>query len=411
MILIKMNTRSLYIQGGYITYLAMGAGLLMIGGIAFFAQKKIEPTVINLSDEVIFENTDVVIPDQDVEDISITKEPEQRIPRPTPDSIRAIYMSSWVAATPSLRAKLVDFIDTTELNSVIIDIKDSTGRVSFMPQDPYLIELGASDNRVKDMKEFLEMLHEKDIYVIGRISTFQDPFIVKKKPEWAVQSKKGGVWKDRKGLAFLSVDNEQVWDYTLRIALDSYAIGFDEINFDYIRYPSDGPIADIEYNLAEGETRAEKLEKFFIFLDQKLRKEKSIPISADLFGMVTSNTDDLGIGQVLERAVPYFDAIAPMVYPSHYPTGFLGYTKPAEHPYEVIFYAMQSASKRVTAMGYDPNKILRPWLQDFNLGATYTKEKIKAQIDANEAVGLSSWMMWDPSNKYTATKPFMGYGL
>lgn len=406
-----MNTRSLYIQGGYITYLAMGAGLLMIGGIAFFAQKKIEPTVINLSDEVIFENTDVVIPDQDVEDISITKEPEQRIPRPTPDSIRAIYMSSWVAATPSLRAKLVDFIDTTELNSVIIDIKDSTGRVSFMPQDPYLIELGASDNRVKDMKEFLEMLHEKDIYVIGRISTFQDPFIVKKKPEWAVQSKKGGVWKDRKGLAFLSVDNEQVWDYTLRIALDSYAIGFDEINFDYIRYPSDGPIADIEYNLAEGETRAEKLEKFFIFLDQKLRKEKSIPISADLFGMVTSNTDDLGIGQVLERAVPYFDAIAPMVYPSHYPTGFLGYTKPAEHPYEVIFYAMQSASKRVTAMGYDPNKILRPWLQDFNLGATYTKEKIKAQIDANEAVGLSSWMMWDPSNKYTATKPFMGYGL
>jgi hypothetical protein len=411
MILIKMNTRRLYTQGGYITYLAMGAGLLMIGGIAFLTQKNIEPTVINLSDEIISENTENENPDQNILDVFVKKEIELRTPRPIPDTVQAIYMSSWVAATPSLRAKLVDFIDTTELNSVIIDIKDSTGRVSFMPQDPYLIELGASDNRVKDMREFLEMLHEKDIYVIGRISVFQDPYIVQKKPEWAVQSKKGGIWKDRKGLAFLSVDNEQVWDYTLRIALDSYEIGFDEINFDYIRYPSDGPIADIEYNLAEGEVRAEKLEKFFMFLDEKLRKEKSIPISADLFGMVTSNTDDLGIGQVLERAVPYFDAIAPMVYPSHYPTGFLGYTKPAEHPYEVIFYAMDSASKRVTAMGYDPNKILRPWFQDFNLGTVYTKEKIQEQIDANKAVGLSSWMMWDPSNKYNATKPFMQYGL
>jgi len=407
----KTNNKNAHIQGGYITYFVIGIGLFIIGGTVFLFQKNTEPMVINFTDEVSLEDTDTEVQDQKVLDVFKKEEIKPRVPRPIPEQVRAIYMSSWVAATPSLRAKLVDFIDATELNSVVIDIKDSTGRVSFMPQDSYLIELGVSDNRVKDMKEFLELLHEKDIYVIGRISTFQDPFIVSKKPEWAVQSKKGGIWKDKKGLAFLSVDNEEVWDYTLRIALDSYEIGFDEINFDYIRYPSDGNISDIVYNLAEGETRAEKLEKFFIFLNEKLRKEKSIPISADLFGMVTSNSDDLGIGQILEKAVPYFDVIAPMVYPSHYPKGFLGYTNPAEHPYEVIFYAMQFASKRVTAMGYDPNKILRPWFQDFNLGTVYTKEKVQAQIDANKAVGLSSWMMWDPSNKYNATKPFMQYGL
>jgi hypothetical protein len=116
--------------------------------------------------------------------------------------------------------------------------------------------------------------------------------------------------------------------------------------------------------------------------------------------MVTTNTDDLGIGQVLERALPYFDYIAPMVYPSHYPATFLGYKNPAEHPYEVIEYAMGSAVKRLNTASTTPLK-LRPWIQDFNLGATYDAEKVRAQIKATYDVGLTSWMLWDPKNQYT----------
>jgi hypothetical protein len=141
------------------------------------------------------------------------------------------------------------------------------------------------------------------------------------------------------------------------------------------------------------------LESFFSYLHDNLTGT-GIVTSADLFGMVTTNTDDLGIGQVLDKALPYFDYIAPMVYPSHFPPGWNGYAKPATKPYEVIKYSMEKAVARTIALGFDSNK-LRPWLQDFNYGATYTAEMVRAQIKATNDVGLDSWMLWDPGNTYT----------
>jgi len=319
----------------------------------------------------------------------------------TPEVVKAIYLSGWVAGTKSIRDKLVKIIDETELNAVVIDIKDSTGRISFEIDDPLIEEIGSVENRIANIRELTNLLHQKDIYIIGRISVFQDPFLSKLKPEWSIKRLSDGeVWKDKKGLSFLDPMNQNVRDYTTAIALGSYHLGFDEINFDYIRYPSDGNMKDINYDLKEGETRADNIEDFFVNLSSKMKEIENIPISADLFGLTTEVIDDMGIGQVWEKAIPHFDYICPMVYPSHYPASYNNFANPALYPYEVITRSLDSAIKKTEAIGQNISKI-RPWLQDFDLGAVYTKELVKEQIKATNDLGLSSWMLWDPSNKYT----------
>ncbi len=319
----------------------------------------------------------------------------------TPEIVRAIYLSGWVAGTKNLRDRLINIIEESELNSIVIDIKDSTGKISFNIDDPLIKELNSAENRISNIRELTNLLHSKGIYIIGRISVFQDAYLTSIKPEWAIKKlRDGGVWKDKKGLSFLDPMNQEVRDYTLAVALGAYEVGFDELNFDYIRYPSDGDIKDIDYNLKEGENRADNMEDFFVFLSDGIKKEGDIPISADLFGLTTEAADDMGIGQIWEKTLPYFDFICPMVYPSHYPTTYNGYDNPALYPYEVVERALLNAKIKTERKGEDINKI-RPWLQDFNLGAIYTKELVRDQIEATYDQGLSSWMLWDPSNKYT----------
>ena len=321
---------------------------------------------------------------------------------PTPEPLKAIYMTSWVAGTPYLRNRLIKLIDDTELNAIVIDIKDYSGRIVFPVKDPELIKTGAVEVRISDIESLITELHAKGIYVIGRVSAFQDAYFVKLHPELAVHRQSdNGVWKDRKGISWLEVGATPAWDHLVRIAKESYALGFDEINFDYIRFPSDGDMKDISYQYFDKkvETRAEVLKRFYSYLWLEL-KPLGIPISADLFGLTTSSLDDLGIGQVLVEAAPYFDYIAPMVYPSHFASGYIGLAKPATKPYEVVKDSMTKASARLLAASSTPAK-LRPWLQDFDLGATYTAEMVRAQIQATYDSGLTSWMLWDPSNRYT----------
>lgn len=301
--------------------------------------------------------------------------------------------------------------------------------------------------------------------------------MVKKHPEWAVKAKStGAVWKDHKGITWIDAGSPDAWAYNVQLARASHDLGFDEINFDYIRYPSDGNMVDISFPVSGTRERSETLKGFFAYIDKELRggkatgvakpepapvvqadgatstspikpavlprytlaadpafddliKEYGLDISAemariadvsldgkkittdwdkaprpvlsaDLFGFVTTNNDDLGIGQVLEKAAPYVDFIGPMVYPSHYPKNFMGFASPAAHPYDVVNYAMAGGTKKLKAVGLNPIK-LRPWLQDFNLGATYTADMVRAQIKATYDVGLTGWMLWDASNTYT----------
>ncbi|MBX4181715.1 putative glycoside hydrolase [Candidatus Parcubacteria bacterium] len=328
----------------------------------------------------------------------------------TPEQMKSIYMTSCVAGTPSWREQLKALIERTELNSIVIDIKDYTGTVSFPNNLP------KPENRkgcvVSDLKEFIASLHQSNIYVIGRISVFQDPAYTSLFPELAVKSlSTGGVWKDNKGLAFIDVGATPYWDYIVDISKQAYAIGFDELNYDYVRYPSDGNMKDANYSWSNSSTtvyfsKADRLETFFIYLHQHL-KDLGVKTSADLFGMTTTIQEDMGIGQVLEKALPYFDYIDPMVYPSHYPATWNGFANPAEHPYEVIHIAMSEGKRREQILNISmglatttPSK-LRPWIQDFNLGATYGPDKVRAQMQATYDSGLTSWMIWSAANKYT----------
>ncbi|MEK7579321.1 MAG: putative glycoside hydrolase [Patescibacteria group bacterium] len=349
----------------------------------------------------------------------------------TPEPLKAIYMTQCVVGTPSFREKLVKLIDETELNAVIIDIKDFSGRIAFTTDNEILANAVSDTCGAYDMKEFIKTLHEKNIYVIGRITVFQDPHYSKLHPELAVKkASDGSTWKDNKGLSFIDVGAEPFWDYIIELSEESYVLGFDELNFDYVRYPSDGPMKDIAFTWSEGKNKEERLEDFFAYLYDHLSKptrgfDTAPKLSVDLFGYTTTNTDDLGIGQVLERALPYFHYVMPMVYPSHYNDGFIGIADPAAHPYEVIEYSMREAARRarvVAASVVSPatttdiiflkaqaekghgdikESQLRPWIQDFDLGATYTPEMVRAEIQATYDVGLTSWALWDAGNTYT----------
>lgn len=343
----------------------------------------------------------------------------------TPDAVKAIYMSQCAAGTPSFRESLIKLLDTTELNSIVIDIRDYTGKIAFPTDNPVLKDMVSDECGARDMRDFIQLLHDKNIYVIGRITVFQNPYYTKVHPEQAVQHKNGGVWKDRKGLAFVDVSATPYWDTVVELSKESYAIGFDELNYDYIRYPSDGDMAAAVYIKRDGKTKQELLEDFFKYLHDHV-KPMGVVMSADLFGMTTTNTDDLNIGQVLERALPYFDYIAPMVYPSHYPKGFHNYNDVNANSYGIIHFSMSEAVRRTiapttgipsmayTRIGtstpalyekpvYSASK-MRPWLQDFDYPVPYTPAMVKEQIQANTDVGLNSYMFWDPGNKYDSLR-------
>lgn len=370
----------------------------------------------------------------------------------TPVPLKAVYISSWVAGSNDLKNKIKKMITDTELNAVVIDFKDSTGMLSAETGVPEIDNKGCVEHRIKDIKGVIKEFHDQNIYVIARIAVFQDSCLTGKHPEYSVKRKSDGkIWKDRKGMSWMYAGSKEVWDYNVKIARVAYSIGFDEVNLDYIRFPSDGNMKDLMYpvaivsesvaakpkvviaaatttGLSAGantedasmslsqspspdislNTRSNILSRFFIYVDKELRKsgDNRPKISADVFGMVATNNDDLGIGQLLEKILPYVDYVSPMVYPSHFASGWNGYAKPAIRPYDVINVSMSKAVARAKAMGQDPKK-LRPWLQDFNLGATYTPTMVEAQIKATYDTGLDSWMMWDPANKYSSTKQIL----
>jgi len=393
---------------------------IAIFALVFFVVPKIFSTEHKAGDNLALSSD--ILEEEALRQAQDKKEKFIPIYLPTPESVRGIYMTSWVAGTGSLREKIVSLIEETELNSIIIDIKDDTGRISFAVEDEKLNEIGSPEVRIPDIKEFIKYLNEKGIYVIGRISVFQDPYLIKIKPELAVKrSSDGAIWGDRKGIGWLDAGSRETWDYVVAIAKESHKVGFDELNFDYIRFPSDGNMRDIYYPFSEEKVLADPdfgksniMRDFFAYLDSSLEK-LDVPISADLFGMTTTNKDDLNIGQVLENALPYFDYISPMVYPSHYPQGFMGYQNVNQYPYEIVNFSMTEAVKRVAELKINlastsPNSPylsklkssqLRPWLQDNDYPVHYTPEMVRAQINATYDAGLNSWMLWDAANTYT----------
>lgn len=312
--------------------------------------------------------------------------------------IKGIYWTANTAGNKEKRENLIQLIKNTELNAVIIDVKDSTGRVFFKTKVP-LAEMVKSENvRVApDLNELLARLKKDNIYAIARIAVFQDPYLAEQLSEISLKKKDGGIWRDHKGLAWVDPSSLWVWKYNLDIAKAAIKLGFDEINFDYIRFPSDGEISDIQYRLDENKiTKNYIIANFFKYIEKEIKWYEA-RTSIDVFGMTFWANNGLGIGQRYEDALNSVDFISPMVYPSHYYKNFEGYANPADYPYDIVYKSLMKGQGKFNGA----RASLRPWLQDFDLGAIYDKDKIRKQIQATYDAGGWGWMLWNASNNYT----------
>ena len=318
------------------------------------------------------------------------------VKRPELIESKGIYMTAYTAGWKERRTELVNLVKETELNSIVIDIKDYSGLVFFDTNVPLVNEIDAEDIRIPDLEDWLAELKKDGIYSIARLTVMQDPYLAEKMPEIALRSDEGGLWKDYKGLSWVDPTQRLVWEYNLDIAKEAVRIGFDEVNFDYIRFPSDGSIKHIVYANLDNREKYEVMAEFYKYVASEM-DFYPIRTSADLFGMVLWRNNGLNIGQRYHDASPYFDYICPMIYPSHFPSGFLGFDNPADHPYEIIYESLM----KIDEEDRNVRAKLRPWLQDFDIGAVYTPKMIKLQKQATYDADGYGWLLWNASNRYT----------
>ncbi len=330
--------------------------------------------------------------------------------KPSQTEVKGLYLTAYSAGSPKKIDEIISLIDKTELNAVVIDIKDYSGKILYDSRIKLVNDLKTDENRLGNVKSLIKKLHAKNIYVIARQTVFQDPVLAEKKSEWAIKNKSGNLWRDHKGLAWVDPSKKEVWSYNVAIAKEAIALGFDEINFDYVRFPSDGDMAQAVYSaqrrVSMDGTRHDSVEpkkyevmkKFFHFLNIKLKDEPAW-VSLDMFGLVMEKNgeDDMRIGQRIEDAVDEVDYISPMMYPSHYPSGHLGLSNPAQYPAMVIENGMKLGASKFAGK----RAKVRPWIQAFNLGAVYDAEKIRAQINEVEKYTDAGWLMWNAANNYT----------
>ena len=359
-------------------------------------------------------------------------------------NVRGVYMTSDVAndggiAATRLRNGIIGLLDATELDAVVIDVKETRGGLIITDR----------------LRELIKVLHGKGAWVIARQVVFKDSSQERAHPEWYLKRTSGGLWRDNRGGSWLDQASPEVWAYQLAAARAASDAGFDEIQFDYIRFPSDGDVRSIIYPVYDGQRpKYEVLREFFAYLSSELKRHRpDLILSADLFGYVALQQADLGIGQRLEDIGESFDYISLMVYPSHYYAGFQAPADPSRNlaaifypyrsssvaavapnqPYDVVHRSLliaadvlegrtattalagsvASSSLPLATPARSKTAKLRPWLQDFDLGVDsargirYDAAKVRAQIDAAEAAGSAGWLLWSPDNVYTreALKP------
>jgi hypothetical protein len=327
--------------------------------------------------------------------------------------VKGIYLTGNTVGYKDRFDELIRFIDATEINAVVIDIKDDLGEITYNTDLEYLKDIGATNNiRIEDIDEVMDILREKDIYPIARIVTFKDRNLASKRPDLAIKSKDGTVWRDNKGDAWLNPYNKKSWEYPIKIAEEAALKGFKEIQFDYVRFPTDGKRDFIDYGQAIKDTTMEKAIGEFLKYARERLEPLGVYVSADVFGLVTTAEDDMGLGQYLETIATSVDIVSPMVYPSHYAMGSYGVKYPDAEPYKIVYKSVATAVNRIDNIHADDRKaIIRPWLQDFSApwlkkqyGSHYIKygeKQIKAQIQACYDSGIREWIFWNASNKYT----------
>jgi hypothetical protein len=318
----------------------------------------------------------------------------------SPFTPRALYLSFYGVGSKALRGPALKLIEETELNALVVDVKGDRGMIPYRSSVALAAEIGAQKIiTVRDAEGLFASFKEKGIYTIARIVVFKDDLLAAARPELAVKTPAGGIWRDREQLAWVDPFRKEVWDYNIRIAEEAARLGFDEIQFDYVRFPdSHSPC------FSQPSTEASRVAAITGFL-QKARARLSpynVFTAADIFGYVCWNTNDTDIGQKLEPIAAAVDYLCPMLYPSGFQFGIPGYRNPVQRPHEIVYLSLKKAQERtgIAAVRF------RPWLQSFRDYAfdrrPFSGKEIHDQISAADKFGSQGWMLWNPANVYTA---------
>ena len=323
----------------------------------------------------------------------------------TPFNARGLYLTHMGIGSKFLRNRVLDLIAEKGLNTLVIDVKGDRGYLSYKFDLPMARAIGALNvPTIKDVGALIRDLHNRKIYVIGRVVVFKDNLLANAHPEWAIMdTRTGKPWIDNEKLAWVDPFREEVWRYDIAVARAAAQAGFDEIQFDYVRFPTDGKLSAAVYSRPNTpENRVKTINRFLETASRELLPF-NVYFSADIFGYVPWNFNDTDIGQSLPELAPHVDYICLMVYPSGYHLGIPGYRIPVSHPREVVYLTIEQAKKRLNGHA----EKFRPWLQNFrDYGfdrRPFTEEEIRLQIQACREAKTSGWLLWDPSNMYRHT--------
>ena len=308
-----------------------------------------------------------------------------------PEKLTGVYFPSAHLSGRSFEG-IVHYMEAAGLNLAVMHAKDPLGRLFWKSNNSTAKNMNASAPNAS-LEHTISSLRQKGIWTAAKMDVFQDSLLVTHYPEMGVMdSQTGELWSDHKGLHWANPYDIRVWDYTIALCLELIEIGIDEIQFDYIRFPSDGNMSTTEYPIViEGISKAECIGKFLAYANSKL-KPTGVIISVDLFGMTAWKTKDFGVGQVLEQIAPHVDVICPMFYPSHFPENFLNLENPGQYPHRIMKASLREIKKRT-------DKKIRPWIQGF----WYTPEDIDAQLQGVAENEITTWTVWNPSGRYAET--------
>jgi hypothetical protein len=331
--------------------------------------------------------------------------PREIVRVPAPDTLRGLYVNRWAA----LGRKLTDLIGVakrTEVNALVIDVKDDRGFVLYRSNVPLAREIGAdtADGHwmsSSKLRAVLDTMVAHKIYPIARIVVAKDPLLAQKRLDLAIKRKSDlQPWLDKNGKPWLDPHQPEVWKYAVDLAREAHELGFSEVQLDYVRFPDEKRlVSETVYPLANGRIRAQVIRDQLGFVRSAL-KPLGMRVTADVFGLTATDTTDMGIGQRWEMFIDQVDVVLPMIYPSHFARGTYRLRNPNARPYETIDHALKDAIARSDSI---PNAAsIIPWYQDFTLGAPrYGAAQIRAQMKAGYDNGFQSWILWNPSSNYT----------
>lgn len=332
------------------------------------------------------------------------------VPGKKPVKVKGIYISGYMAGSEGFQ-DILDKIEGTEVNTVVIDVKNDDGRITFaMDHAATVNEIGASEKYIRDINSLMTQLKARGLYTIARVVAFRDPYLAEKKPEWSLKNKDGSLHRDNKGLAWVNPYRTEVWDYLVEVGSEASRVGFDEIQFDYIRFATDSTMKQVVFDEADtrGRSKTDIITEFIEYAYDKL-SDRDVFVSADVFGtIIGSRVDAEAVGQVYSEMACHLDYICPMIYPSHYGDGNFGIEHPDTEPYRTILAALEMSRQDLEASREDGKNqaVVRPWLQDFTASyldnyISYGPKEIRDQIQAVYDAGYDEWILWSASNRYT----------